>query len=43
MGKGDKKTARGKRFASSFGKFRMRISNLRKVKAKGVAAAAASK
>ncbi len=26
MGRGDKKTKKGKRFAGSFGKFRMRIS-----------------
>ncbi len=36
MGKGDKKTARGKRFAGSFGKFRLRIA----LKKKAIAAAA---
>ncbi len=28
MGRGDKKTKKGKRFAGSFGKFRMRIANI---------------
>jgi ribosomal small subunit protein bTHX len=30
MGRGDKKTKKGKRFAGSFGKFRMRISRILK-------------